>query len=74
MLEQHHFPAPWTVEELDGACFIVKDRSGQPLAHVYYGEGLAQQTTAKQLTRNDARRLAAIIAALPGLVQQRLDA
>jgi hypothetical protein len=32
------FPPPWTVEDHNGACFIVKDRSGQALAYVYYEE------------------------------------
>ena len=31
------FPPPWTVED-DGACFVVNDRNGQPLAYVYYEE------------------------------------
>jgi hypothetical protein len=29
---------PWTVEDHNGACFIVKDRGGQALAYVYYEE------------------------------------
>jgi hypothetical protein len=31
------FPPPWTTEETD-ACFIVRDRSGQALAYVYFEE------------------------------------
>ena len=30
------FPQPWTVEDHNDACFIVKDRSGFALAYVYY--------------------------------------
>ena len=29
-------PPPWTIEETNAACFIVKDHNGQALAHVYY--------------------------------------
>ena len=29
------FPPPWTVDESD-ACFIVRDKTGQALAHVYF--------------------------------------
>ena len=35
MLDRRRFPAPWFVEETP-ACFIVRDRAGQALAHLYY--------------------------------------
>jgi len=28
---RRRFPPPWTIEELDDACFIVKDSNGQKL-------------------------------------------
>ena len=62
--EPRRFPPPWTIEELDGACFIVRDIAGQPLTYVYYKE----ESGWRSLTRDDARRLAAIIAKLPELV------
>lgn len=30
------FPLPWTIEELNNACFIVKDPNKQALAHFYF--------------------------------------
>ena len=30
------FPPPWTIEENNNACFIVKDATGQALAYVYF--------------------------------------
>jgi hypothetical protein len=30
------FPPPWTVEEYNDACFIVRDSNGQQLAYVYF--------------------------------------
>jgi hypothetical protein len=30
------FPPPWTVEEYNDACFIVRDHNGQQLAYVYF--------------------------------------
>jgi hypothetical protein len=33
MLDRHRFPPPWSVEETP-ACFIVRDRAGQALAHL----------------------------------------
>ena len=29
------FPPPWSVEEMNDACFIVRDRNGQALGYVY---------------------------------------
>jgi hypothetical protein len=31
-MSQRRFPPPWTVEEYNDACFIVRDHSGQALA------------------------------------------
>lgn len=30
------FPPPWTVEEYNDACFIVRDQNGQQLAYVHF--------------------------------------
>ncbi len=57
------------IEELP-ACFKVKDRNGQALAYVYFDEKPGQQTLAKQLTRDDAWRIATHIASLPGLLKE----
>ena len=35
MPSPRRFPPPWIVED-HLACFIVKDRIGQALAHIYY--------------------------------------
>ena len=32
------FPAPWTFEEHNDACFIVKDATGQALGYFYFEE------------------------------------
>ena len=51
-METRRFPPPWTVED-HLACFIVKDRTGQALAHIYY-EDAGQQEAAKLLTKDEA--------------------
>ena len=61
------FPPPWSVEEAD-ACFIVRDGNGQALAYVYFEDEPGRQSAAHLLTRDEARRIAANIAKLPGLV------
>jgi hypothetical protein len=62
------FPPPWTVEDHNDACFIVKDRGGHALAFVYYEEEPGRQTAANLMTRDEARRIAANIAKLPALL------
>jgi hypothetical protein len=32
------FPPPWTVEELNDACFVVRDHNEQALAYVYFDD------------------------------------
>ena len=46
-------------------CFIVLDHNGQALAFVYCEDEPGRRTTAKLLTRDKARRIAANIAKLP---------
>ena len=59
------FPPPWTVEEID-ACFIVRDANRQALAYVYFDEEPGRRATAKLLTRDEARRIAANICQAAG--------
>jgi endo-1,4-beta-D-glucanase Y len=62
------FPPPWTVEELNDACFVVRDHNGQALAYVYYEEEPGRRSAAKLLTKDEARRIAANIAKLQELL------
>ena len=65
------FPPPWSIEEHNNACFIVKDAEGQALAYVYFEEEPGRRSTAKLLTKDEARRIAANIARLPELLQSQ---
>jgi hypothetical protein len=67
-MPERHFPEPWFVEELD-ACFVVKDLNGQALAHMYFEkESRYRRRPSELLTRDEARRIAAVFAKLPELL------
>jgi hypothetical protein len=63
------FPPPWSVEEYNDACFIVRDTNGQALSYVYFEDEAGRRSVAKLLTRDEARRIAANIAKLPVLLR-----
>jgi hypothetical protein len=47
------FPPPWTIEEHNNACFIVKDATGQALAYFYFEEEPGRRSATKLLTRDE---------------------
>jgi hypothetical protein len=49
------FPPPWTFEDHNDACFIVKDANGVNVAYVYYEEERGRRTAANLLTKDEAR-------------------
>ena len=62
------FPAPWTVERIEGA-FKVLDDTGQALAYVYFRTSAKNVDAAKALTPDEARCIEVNIAKLPGVAQ-----
>ena len=58
------FPPPWSLEELNDACFVVIDSTGQKLAYVYFEEEPGRRSAAKLLSKDEAQRIAANITKL----------
>lgn len=69
---RRRLPAPWVAEDLNDACFVVRDANGLALAYVYYvSESIAAQAAgAGKLTRDEARRVAANVVRLPELLKR----
>jgi len=63
--QRRRFPSPWSIEDHNNACFIVKDSDGQALAYVYFEDEPGRRSAAKLLTRDEARRIAAKLPELP---------
>jgi hypothetical protein len=51
------FPPPWTIEERNDACFIVRDTNGQGLGYFYFEEEPGRRSAANLPTRDGAKEV-----------------
>jgi hypothetical protein len=70
MPSPRHFPPPWSIQEYNDACFIVSDHNDQALAYVYFEDEPGRRSAANLLTKDEARRIASIVAKLPELLRK----
>lgn len=64
------FPPPWSSEEHSGY-FVIRDNNGRALAYVYYDTKPRRRSDAKQqLSKDEARRIAASFVKLPELLHK----
>jgi hypothetical protein len=56
------------LKDHNGTCFIVRDTNGLAVAYVYYEQEPGRRTAANLTTEDEARRIAANIVKLPGLL------
>ncbi len=64
------FPPPWTIDEANDACFIIRDNTRQALAYFYFEDEPGRRSAAKLLTKGEARRLPVNFGNLSELVRR----
>jgi hypothetical protein len=67
-MPDRRFPPPWTFDETNHACFIVKDGNGFAVAYVYFESVPGRRAAANLMPKEEARKIAAGIAKLPDLL------
>jgi hypothetical protein len=70
VMAERRFPPPWTFEEANHACFIVRDANNFAVAYVYFESEPGRRAAAKLMTKDEAMKIANGIAKLPELLKR----
>jgi len=68
-MDERSFPAPWRFDEIPEG-YRVLDASGRILAYVVASQSAEGQS--KGLTRDEAQRIARVIASLPDVLKKQI--
>ena len=66
-VSRRRFPPPWSVQDI-GACFVVKDSTGQKSSAISITRKSPRAEVFGQAAHDEARRIAANVAKLPVLL------
>ena len=69
LLMTRHLPPPWRADKFSGG-YVVRDANGFAVAYVYGRSTEAEAMEAKQMTMDEARRVASNIAKLPEMLKR----
>ena len=69
-MPDRRFPPPWTFDEANHACFIVRDGNRFPVAYVHFESEPGRRAAAHLMTKDEARKIANGIAKLPELLMR----
>jgi hypothetical protein len=51
MPSTRRFPPPWTIDEANDACFIVRDKNGQALGYFNFEDGARRLNCSRETKR-----------------------
>ena len=66
-LNPRGFPPPWTIEEHNDACFIVRDNTGQAVGYFYFEDEPGRRSADVRFEERAIRRLLELIDRQPPL-------
>jgi hypothetical protein len=69
MASDRRFPPPWRMQE-HRESFVVQDRTGQPLAYVYFEDQPQRAMSMHRMDKSDAYKIARAIMRLPSLLRR----